>query len=169
MFSGRQVPIGMRHGAASPHGCKESSEIVLLRENSRGGSTFHIPIQMLRTILEEIVAKCTADFEKQRHGGPLCTEDLVEVLRGAVHLLCQPHSRTPLARQFRLDHLSQMQVRNQYLFVFLHGFCLFSSVCVEFFTAHKKKVGPLVCQHPLSRAWTPRLSDAEDQAPPIWQ
>ena len=49
------------------------------------------------------MAQGLADPEQQRHGDPLGVEGLVEVLRGAVHLLRQPDARAALPVQLSLD------------------------------------------------------------------
>lgn len=51
------------------------------------------------------------DLEKQGHGEPLGTEGLVEILRGAVHLLRQPDGRAALSFELGFDQPSQMQLR----------------------------------------------------------
>ena len=54
-----------------------------LRQTPRSSSN----TQLFRTILEEIMAQSSANPKQQGRGDPLGVEGLVEVLRGAVHLL----------------------------------------------------------------------------------
>lgn len=58
-----------------------------------------------------------ANVEQQRHGNPLLPENLVKVLRRAMHLLGQPGGGTPLTLQLLLDDRPHMK-----LFVIHHTY-----------------------------------------------
>ena len=66
-----------------------------------------------------------ADAEKQRGGNPLGTEGLVDVLRGAVHLLGQPNGCASLLFQLGFEQLAEMQLAFGYVVDFSHSLSFF--------------------------------------------